>query len=492
VPLPIPIHERVPARGFVAACIGPGVALAARYVWLARQEFFFGDDLYFLHQAQLPRDWREVFVSFRPRGWWSYRPLSIEVFFSGMHAIAGLDPFPYLLAGVVVHLATGLLVYRVARQLGMDARVAAIAGRLEVSMSPSLNGHLLWISAFQTLLGSFFYVLTVTLFVGYATHGRRRDRVAASVAMVLALMSNELAMTLPGPVVLLAAYFAEAGIGARVRAALRASAPMIVILALYLAFRFVLIGASFLPTPGLSVPHLGWHILWNVPRFLALLTGHSGALQTVLVAVVAAGWLCATRLRAGAPATLAGRCLLLGGWLVCAMVPFLGAFFLHHRAAIVLEAPFCLLLAAHLDPIVRAAATGRTRRLVEAAMVGLVVVAFPYRAVADQARMPRGQVNRDLLEILAREPGGLPKGTCVRLHTRAEDAWQPIDLFTLRFHTTGLLNVFHPGRHLELPAEAGQLRPRRRRCRAVVDVEVALVPGDRSTFLLRRAPKAGR
>lgn len=478
------------SRRFVAACAALGLLVLALCVRLAYQEDFFGDDFVFLRRAQLPRDWLEVFVSFRPRGWWSYRPLSIEVFFSTLHAVAGLHSFPYLLVSVLTHFAAGALVYRIAVQLGIDRRVALVAGLLKVSMYPTLNGELFWVSAFQTVLGSFFYLVTTTLFIDYLTKGRRRHQVAASVTMILALLSNELAMTLPGPLVLLALFFGTGGPVVRLRAALRACAPMLVILGVYLPFRYVLIFKSFMPTPALNVPHFGWQIVSNVPVFLRILAKRSGGLQVLQLAIVAAGWLSAAWLRRGAATTLAGRYLLLGGWLLCAMVPFLGTYFLHHRAAVVLEAPFCLLIASHLDPIVRAATLLRWSHAAEIAMIAFVAVAFPYRAVADQASMPRGKVNRDLLAILAREPGGIPDGACIRLQTLAEDAWTPTELFELRFKTAGLLGVHYPGRFLELPADPGKPRVLRQGCAAVVDVEVLHGAGSQATFELRRAERA--
>ena len=476
------------SRRFLGTCAALGLLVLAVYVVLAYQEDFYGDDFVFLRQAQLPRDWLHVFVSFHPRGWWSYRPLSIEVFFSTLYAVAGLDSFPYLLVSVLTHFAAGALVWRIAVQLGIDRRVALVAALMKVSMYPSLNGELFWVSAFQTVLGSFFYLLTVTLFLQYLTEGRRRYRTAASVAMILALLSNELALTLPGPLVLLAVFFGSGAPVPRLRAAFRACVPMIVILGVYVPFRYVLIWKSFLPTPALNVPHLGWQVVWNVPVFLRILAGRSATLQVVLVAIVAAGWICAARLGGGAPTVLARSVLLLSGWLLCAMVPFLGAYFLHHRAAVVLEGPFCLLIAAHLDPIVRAVTAPRTARVVEAAVLALLAVAFPWQAVVEQARMPRGKVNRDLLGILAREPGGVPVGACVRLRTRAEDTWTSAQLFALRFNTTGLLAVHYPGRFLEVPPEPGQPQVFRRNCAPVVDVDVLHgVEGDRATFDLRRS-----
>ena len=235
------------------------------------------------------------------------------------------------------------------------------------------------------------------------------------------------------------------------------------------------------------MPHFGWHILGNILVFLQILTKLSGLLQVVLLATVALGWLCAVRSGMESVRTLARRFLLLGGWLVCAMVPFLGAFFQHHRAAIVLEAPFCLLLAAHLDPIVRAAAgTIRASRLVEAAMVALLLIAFPYQATADQALLPRGQVNRDLLAILAREPE-FPPEACARLRTRADGSSKSLDNFSLRFNTSGVLPVFYPGRHLELPAKPGNPQIWRQKCSVIVEIEVAPGgPGRRASFALQR------
>lgn len=483
-----PVHG---SRRFVATCAIFGVLVLALCVALAYREDFFGDDLVFLRRAQLPRDWLQVFVSFRPRGWWSYRPLSIEVFFSAMHAVAGLDAFPYLLVSIVTHFAAGALVYRIAVQLGIDRRVASIASLLKVAMFPTLNGELFWASAFQTILGSFFYLLSVTLFLQFLTEGRRRFRLAASAAMVLALLSNELAMTLPGPLVLLAVYFGTGDLVARIRSAFRTCLPMVVILGGYLAFRYVLIWPSFLPTPALNVPHLGWHVASNVPGMLRILAKRSALLQLVLGCVAATGWLAAAWTGAEAAATLARRVLLLSGWLLCAMVPFLGAYFVHHRAAVVLEAPFCLLIAAHLDPVVRAATTTRAARAVEVAMIVLLLVAFPWQAVAEQWRMPRGKVNRDLLALLAREPG-VPDGACVRLRTRPEDTWTSTQLFALRFATTALLSVHYPGRYLELPPEPGRTPVLRQNCAAVIDVELlhGVEPAG-PTFELRRAGASG-
>jgi hypothetical protein len=140
----------------------------------------------------------------------------------------------------------------------------------------------------------------------------------------------------------------------------------------------------------------------------------------------------------------------------------------------------------------RAAATRHASRLVEAAMIALLLLAFPYQAVGEQLRLPRGQVNRDLLAILAAEPGGVPDGACIRLQPRAEDAWLPIQLYALRFATSGLLPTHYPGRFLEVPPEPGTPPPAiRPKWSTVIDIELLHGAADaHHSFELRRATGA--
>lgn len=489
--MPSPGHASAdaPGRGsgaFLVACSAIGIALVALCAWLAREEYFFGDDFLFLRQAQLPRDWVHVFFPLGQRAWWSYRPLSIEVYFSALHAVAGIDAFPYLLASLAAHFGAGVVVFRLAGRLALDRRVAIVAGLLSVALYPALNAELFWASTFQTVSGTFFYALAVALFVGYLQSGLRRWQLAACAAMVAALLANELAMTLPGPIVLVALVLGRGGPGERVRAALHTTAPVLAILVIYLPFRYLLLGPSVFPTPVMNLPRLGWHVPRNVLVFLDMLLAQSVALEAVVAALVAAGWIAAARTGAHALSTLAQRVVLFGGWLLCTMVPYLGTYFVHHRAAIVMQAPFALLLCAHLDPIARAATSLRARRLVEAGLVALLLATIPYRALLEQARSPRGAVNRDLLALVGRGAPDLPAGGCVRIHARPGDVWTPSEVFALGFRTTGVLAVSYPGRHLELPAAGGGQPAWRDDCAALFDVEVLHGPaGSRPSFVLR-------
>ncbi|MBY0274866.1 hypothetical protein K2Z84_05970, partial [Candidatus Binatia bacterium] len=346
-----------PSRGFLVAAALLAGAIVALCIGLARREFFFGDDFIFLRLAQEPRDWLQIFLPFRHRVWWSYRPLSIEVFFSTMSRLVGLAAFPYLVSSIVLHAATSALVWRLARQLGIERRAAIAAAVLSLGMYPSLNGELFWVSAFQTVSGCFFYVLALTAFADHVrSRGGTSTLLLACASLLVGLACNELVVTLPGAAVLLAWALADGSAVARARAALRRSAPLIAIVLLYVPFRYLLIARPDYAMPAVNAPHLGWHVVGNFELLLRYLTNVDTLLATVYAAVAVAGWIVVLRLGAGAPARLARQAVAAGGWLLCTMVPFLAAALVPHRAAMVMEAPFCVLVAAHLDPLVRSAA----------------------------------------------------------------------------------------------------------------------------------------
>jgi hypothetical protein len=332
-------------------------------------------------------------------------------------------------------------------------------------------------------------VLALTTFCDHVRGRGGGYRIAACASLVLGLACNELAVTLPGAALLLAWSFASGSIVARTRTALRQSAPLIVLVLLYVPFRYLLLARSDFPMPAVNAPRLGWHVPLNFVLLLRYLTKDTAALQLALAVLVVAGWAAALRAGDGGVGRLARNALATGGWLLCTMVPYLAAALVPPRAAIGMEAPFCLLLAAHLDPLIRAAVRDRRARLAEAALLALVVVAFPYAVLREQAAAPRGATNRELLRLLRDDGARLPFGACVRLLPAPDEPWTATDLYAVRFRTTGLLAVAYPGLHLELPGPPDQPPAWRTDCAAVLPIEVRHgAPSSRPTFALRRMP----
>ena len=109
--------------------------------WVATREWFSRDDFAFLAYVQQPEifGWRRAFLPLEERFWTFYRPLSMETYFWVNHRLFGLEASGFFAVSLGLHFATGLLVFRVARQLGFDPRVAAATGLLDVSRPGSIG-----------------------------------------------------------------------------------------------------------------------------------------------------------------------------------------------------------------------------------------------------------------------------------------------------------------------------------------------------------------
>jgi len=460
------------SRTFLLSCAVIGAVIVAMYVSVACREWFFGDDFIFLSLAQTERDWWKIFFPLTHRPWWSYRPITIDVYFAGLFAAVGLRPLPYLLVSLALHFATGALVYRLAAQFGFDWRVALATGLLSVSTYSSAKG-IFWVSAFQHVGACFFYLLAVSLFLDFRRRRRFPYQLGSCAAMLATLLCNELGTTLAGILVLLTLADSRGSLQLRVRRALFDPAPQIAILALYVPFRWLWLGPAFLPMHHLYLPVLGLHILKNVAGYLYILVHEHPAHLVAVLILIASAWAAVRRRRIDAR-QLGTRTLLLGAWLLTVMVPFIGSRFpLHHRWAMILAAPFCLLIGAQLDAL-WSRWGARHPRVFEAALLGLVLLALPAGALWERAREPWGAINRDLVAILQEHHPKPPVGGCVSLSVQPGDKWTPHELAMVYYLTGGLLAALHPDRglHLDVPT-----LPKRKTGAARNCINIDLLPG---------------
>lgn len=460
------------SRSFLFACAVIGAAIVAIYVSVASREWFFGDDFIFLRLAQAERDWWQVFFPLVKRSWWSYRPITIDVYFTGFFAAVGFRPLTYLLASLAVHFATGALVYRLAVQLGFDRRVALVSGLLSVSMYSSAQ-DVFWASAFQHVGARFFYLLAVSLFLDFRRRRRLPYQLGSCAAMLATLMCNELGVTLAGILVLLTLADSQGGLLVRVSRALLDPAPQIAMLAVYVPFRWVWMAPAALPMNDLYLPAFGWHILRNVVGYLYILVHEHPAHLVAALVLIASAWAAVRQSRVDAR-QLGTHTLLLGAWLLAVMVPFVGTAFAHPpRWAMIMEAPFCLLIGAHLD-VLWSRWGARHPRVFEAALLCLVLVALPAATLQERAREPLGAINRDLVAMLEEHHPKLPVGGCVSLRVQPSDQWKPNELWEAHYLTWGLLGALHPDRrlHLEIPKQLTAKKGTARNC-----VTIELLPG---------------
>ena len=224
-------------------CLLPLLAIAA---WWPLDPYWQSDDFLALHYAQ---DLGHVLADFRgPQYgatdvWLFYRPLITLSFWLELQ-LGGADPFVAHLSNVLAHGASALLAALLWRRF-LPAGSAFAAGLLW-ALLPSHAGSIAWAVGRVDSHTTVWCLLALLLFVRHV-EARRDGRPARRAPMLLAtaaaLCSKELAFVVPPLATLLGALLAApAPWRQRAGFALRTSAPLWLLFAVYLAWRFAVLG----------------------------------------------------------------------------------------------------------------------------------------------------------------------------------------------------------------------------------------------------------
>ena len=423
---------------FVLLVLGVGVLLAAACVLVARRQWFVSDDFLFLFVAQKPKDWlvwTHTFFPFEGRLWWSYRPLSIDVFFYLCFRAFGFDPFGYILVVLAIHFCSGLIVYRLSTQLGFDHRVAALTALLSVTRYPSTT-DCFWISAFQHVGTKCLFLLTVSVFLDYVRTGRWHHQLASCATLELALLCNESAATLPVVLLLVVLCEADCGVslGARLARIFKVL-PQVILTAAYLVMRLKLFGPVTIPLPPMYTPALGWHIIGNCRQYLLFVFDNDPLKLEVAVAAAAAILVIVVadpQRRRELLASLLRCNLLCAGWILTALVPFVGFGWTFYRFAINIEAPMCLLFGAYVNALWQRCSPQHAR-LLEGLLLGVIVSALPYRTLSLRANEPQGLPIERFVALMQSKHPHLQPGACVVVLYGAPGLASPAEAEDFRF-----------------------------------------------------------
>jgi tetratricopeptide (TPR) repeat protein len=202
--------------GAVALAVYLGT-LAAGFVW---------DDRFQIVQNPVIKDLRFV-PRFFTTGVWTlispdhptnyYRPLQF-VSYLGTYQLFGLSAPAFHLVNVVLNVLVTLMVYAVARRLFRRDDVALTTGLL-FAVHPAHTEAVAWLASVPELLMCLFYLLAFYSYVraGAAGDAAARWRLASLVAFALALLSKEMALTLPLLLVLQEHGVARSGLRQGVR-----------------------------------------------------------------------------------------------------------------------------------------------------------------------------------------------------------------------------------------------------------------------------------
>jgi len=436
-------------------CAGLGVLILGLWLYLASFEWFSRDDFAFLaHLQRHPWSWSDTFLPLELEGrfWWAYRPIGMHGFFYLAFSLFGLNPLPYVATSVVVHAATGGIVFRLARQLGSDPRIAAVTALLAISRAPSV-ADIPWASFFFYVAVNFFTVASVSVFLDFVRRGRRRDQLLSLAAFVLALGCCEVGVTLPA--LLLWVSLTDRGLALaelreKLTLALRRTAPHWILAAAYLYFRFELIAP--VETNPLYGQSFGWHVPIHYGEQIVFLFAGVLPLAAALGIVGACG--------AFASVSARGRELLVSrtlpvvalccGWILVVLSPYVLLPFAVPRFSSTIEVPVALLFGAFLA-VVWQLLEGRRARVLELVLLCLVLVALPYTTLRERTREIWGAMPRQFRDVIDESHPELRVGSRIvvlyggeRLGTSGD-----LELFLKStFSPLSFLETIHPGKQL--------------------------------------------
>ncbi|MHC4077431.1 MAG: ArnT family glycosyltransferase [Planctomycetota bacterium] len=246
--------------------------VAAAWGWFSWNADWQSDDFIALHYTQ---SWGNTFSDFwgaqygLPAVAYFYRPLvTFSWALDGL--FGGTDPLVSHLHNVILHGVNATLVALVVHRLmNRGAAVSCLAG-LIWGLAPAHAGVVAW-AAGRTGIYCTFFVLMSLWFMLRWLDARQDTRLLSFLFFVLALCSKELAIALPGIVMVVG--FCVADKGYRLRAAWRHSWPYLVVLALYLWWRYLLFGGiggyeSGTVNLGSALVGLGTWLAWMLNPLL--------------------------------------------------------------------------------------------------------------------------------------------------------------------------------------------------------------------------------
>lgn len=242
VKLPLRMHALV---GFVLTVL---VALA--YAPIYRLTFL-SDDWTIIRMVTLPdtatTTWPAVLADFYTPLLQSgpmYRPM-YSLSFGVNYSLFGTDPLGYHLTNLALHAAVSFFVYLLALELIREERrwgMAFTAGTL-FALYPIHPEAVTWIAGRVDVIVAVFYLPSVLFFLRWLRTERTLDIGLSVLFFVLALMSKEMAVALPGVLFLCALYRRRS-----LKAASLGVLPFAAVLGGYLLFRFyVLSGLEGMP-----------------------------------------------------------------------------------------------------------------------------------------------------------------------------------------------------------------------------------------------------
>jgi len=156
--------------------------------------FFAQDDfmLIYMSTRQLGEELAKTFGA-AP---YHFRPLTEFLYFAGAYKLFGLNPMPYHIISLLIHLANTVLVYLVLRNLRIGSASALVSSAL-FGMSVAWLHVVGWITCIQQLAPQLFVLLSIWFALQALRDGSRSKWTLSAVAYLATLFSYEQQMLAP-------------------------------------------------------------------------------------------------------------------------------------------------------------------------------------------------------------------------------------------------------------------------------------------------------
>ena len=124
-----------------------------------------------------------------------WRPLGAFAPFYLMRSAFGLNPFALHLTNMLVHLLSGLLVYRLALAM-IGAREFALVTTIFYSLHLAHTRSMQWAAGIDNFLSAVWFLLAFSMYVQFRQHGRRWAYWGSLIAFAVSLLTKEWSVSL--------------------------------------------------------------------------------------------------------------------------------------------------------------------------------------------------------------------------------------------------------------------------------------------------------
>ena len=197
-----------------------------------------------------------------------YRPLSTQVYFFVNQSLFGLNPLPFRIEAILIHVINSLLFYFIVKSVWKNPKIAFLSGMFyAVSATHFLS--IFYISGFQEVFRAFFIFLSILLFFKFKG-GQKKYLLGSILSFIAALLCKENSIILPAILPILEIIRKNSSLKAAFKENLKPIVPFFIISVVFLAIRVIGIQTVF-EQGGYSASfsildlfqNLKWYILWS-------------------------------------------------------------------------------------------------------------------------------------------------------------------------------------------------------------------------------------